>query len=80
MLGPRLERVDLPGRGRYRAASRVAGAEHASQLVEGEERDAVDEGCCAGALALAAGGVGHQEHERGVRDQRRQKRGESLTA
>ena len=71
-----MERIDLAGRGGDRGAPRVAGAEHASHLVEREERDAVDEGCRAGAGALPAGRVGHQEHEGGVRDQRREKRGQ----
>ena len=57
---------------------RVAGSEHAAQLVEGEEGDAVDERRRTRALALTAGGVGDEEHERGVRDQRRKKRGEPL--
>ena len=56
----------------------MAGSEHSAQLVEGEERDAVDERRRTRALALTAGGVGDEEHERGVRDQRRQKRGEPL--
>ena len=63
-----------------RGAPGVAGAEHASHLVEREERDAVDEGCRTGAGALPAGRVGHQEHEGGVRDQRREERGQPLTA